>query len=83
VLALPAVQERAPMTDDHTEQIDQIDSSVLTDGQPAKPPKPQPIIKVCAWCADALDRTNAAIATGAIVSHGICPACRRRAFDQR
>jgi len=33
------------------------------------------LIIVCAWCQTARQQTLAAKATGAQVSHGMCPAC--------
>lgn len=33
------------------------------------------LVRICAWCPDALERTRAALATGAQVTHGMCPAC--------
>lgn len=37
-----------------------------------------PIVLVCAWCADSAEKTAAATATGADVSHILCWPCQQR-----
>jgi hypothetical protein len=39
---------------------------------------PERIVTICAWCPDSHRRTNAAVASGYVVSHGMCPACQHR-----
>lgn len=40
------------------------------------------LISVCAWCPDAHARSVAARATGAQVTHGLCPTCAARLQSQ-
>jgi hypothetical protein len=34
-----------------------------------------PTVVVCGWCPDHVEKTQAALDTGAMVSHTICPEC--------
>ena len=49
-------------------------------------PKPatRPLVKVCAWCPDKRLRERRAILENpnAQITHGICPACRRRVLAE-
>lgn len=40
------------------------------------------LVSVCAWCPDAKAQTEAIRAQGHEVTHGICPACYKRAFGE-
>jgi hypothetical protein len=41
----------------------------------------KPLIVICAWCPDNREKTTAALATGALVTHGLCPACEKKLLE--
>jgi len=43
---------------------------------------PKPFVIVCIWCPDGRQKSIDAAASGAIVSHGMCPACAARFESQ-
>jgi hypothetical protein len=44
------------------------------DAPPLEPEQPS-MVTICSWCIGARERTDAAIAFGRIVTHGICREC--------
>jgi hypothetical protein len=41
-------------------------------------PQQPRLVTLCAWCPDAAEQTAQARRIGAVISHGICPACLRQ-----
>lgn len=54
-------------SDTPTKPVTQADLLARLDTQPET---------LCAWCLDAAEKLAAATRRGALVSHGICPACK-------
>jgi hypothetical protein len=42
----------------------------------------KPMVRLCGWCEGARERTLEAVASGATVSHTICPSCSAKALGE-